>query len=468
LVIGSIYVSPNSKFKDETVEHIIQSIHYLRSRYDNDVSFLIGGDLNKLEIEPILNSYGALKQLISIPTRKSATLSNIITDLCNLYHPPTTLPPLQLDEGKKGADADHQVIVFASISNAQYEWNEVINETEIDVKVKNFHATLRNNLDKFFPEKVVKISSLDKKWMTPDLKALHRQVQREFFKNRQSKKWKKLKSKFKRKKRKAVKSFYSKFVNNLKQSDPGSWFKMAKRIGALDQMNGNEVSVEDLEGLSNAQSAEVIAEHFSAVSNEYSPINYNELPCYLPSEKPLQVEEYEEYNKIRKLKNTKSTFEIDIPNKWINEFSAEISTQLTDIINSCLMEQYYPALWKKETVTPAPKVTHPKCVKDLRKISSTSDASEVFEGFLKDWIVEDISDNIDEGQFGGQAGKGTEHMMVLLVDRILKLLDSTTDPAAVVATMVDWSNAFDSRACHGYEYFFSIIKVIFCGLLLKI
>jgi hypothetical protein len=24
------------------------------------------------------------------------------------------------------------------------------------------------------------------------------------------------------------------------------------------------------------------------------------------------------------------------------------------------------------------------------------------------------------------------------------------------------------RACHGYEYFFSIIKVIFCGLLLKI
>ena len=34
-------------------------------------------------------------------------------------------------------------------------------------------------------------------------------------------------------------------------------------------------------------------------------------------------------------------------------------------------------------------------------------------------------------------------MMVLLVDRILKLLDSTTDTAAVLATMIDWSNAFD-------------------------
>ena len=120
LVVGSIYVSPRSEFKDDTVEHIIQSIHYLRSKYDNDVSFLIGGDLNKLDIEPILDSYGALKQLISVPTRKSATLSNIITDLCNQYHPPTTLPPLQCDEGKKGKDSDHQIIIFAPVSNPNY------------------------------------------------------------------------------------------------------------------------------------------------------------------------------------------------------------------------------------------------------------------------------------------------------------------------------------------------------------
>ena len=195
LVVGSVYASPKSKFKVETADHIIQSIHYLRSKFDNEVSFLLGGDLNKLEIGPILDSYGALKQVISVTTRKSATLSNIITDLGNLYHPPTTLPPLQLDEGKKGADSDHQVIVFAPISNAQYmkprskkriktrplpqsgiqefgkvmishNWNEVLDVADINVKVNNFHEILRSNLDKFFPEKVVKISTLDKKWMT--------------------------------------------------------------------------------------------------------------------------------------------------------------------------------------------------------------------------------------------------------------------------------------------------------------
>ena len=59
--------------------------------------------------------------------------------------------------------------------------------------------------------------------------------------------------------------------------------------------------------------------------------------------------------------------------------------------------------------------------------------------------MEDIGHKIDIGQFGGKKGLGTEHMMVCLVDRILKLLDSTTDTSAVIAAMIDWSNAFDRQ-----------------------
>ena len=67
----------------------------------------------------------------------------------------------------------------------------------------------------------------------------------------------------------------------------------------------------------------------------------------------------------------------------------------------------------------------------------------MFEAFIRDWILEDISDNIDVGQFGGQAGTGTEHMMICLVDRILKLLDNKDETLAVIASFVDWANAFD-------------------------
>ena len=63
----------------------------------------------------------------------------------------------------------------------------------------------------------------------------------------------------------------------------------------------------------------------------------------------------------------------------------------------------------------------------------------MFEGFLKDWIIEDISHNLDTGQYGGQAGLGTEHMMVNFIDRIQYLLDKYPDKSAVIATSLDWA-----------------------------
>ena len=59
--------------------------------------------------------------------------------------------------------------------------------------------------------------------------------------------------------------------------------------------------------------------------------------------------------------------------------------------------------------------------------------------------MEDVSENFDIGQFGGQPGIGTEHMIVCLVDRILKLLDRHPDRSAVIMTCLDWSAAFDRQ-----------------------
>ena len=92
----------------------------LRGQYENEVNFLIGGDFNRLDITEILEWYGGLKQVISLPTRESATLEILLTDLHTMFHPPTTLPSLQVDTNKKGKDSDHNVVVFAPISNVQY------------------------------------------------------------------------------------------------------------------------------------------------------------------------------------------------------------------------------------------------------------------------------------------------------------------------------------------------------------
>ena len=113
------------------------------------------------------------------------------------------------------------------------DWSDILSCQNIDEKVTRFHSFLRSTLDKHFPEKSIKISSLDKKWMGPKLKQLHRAMQKEYFRNRRSNKWRKFKVRFKREKRKAIKSFYSVFVDELKTTNPGSWYKMAKLIGAV-------------------------------------------------------------------------------------------------------------------------------------------------------------------------------------------------------------------------------------------
>ena len=68
IAVGSIYVSPSSVYKTATINHIIDTIHLLRSQYDNRINYLIGGDLNRLKIDRILESYGSLRQIITSAT----------------------------------------------------------------------------------------------------------------------------------------------------------------------------------------------------------------------------------------------------------------------------------------------------------------------------------------------------------------------------------------------------------------
>ena len=396
ICVSSIYIAPRSKFKSETMDHIIQSIHIIRARYDNNVSFLLGGDVNRTDYTDVLDSYGALKQCVTVGTRNQATLEIILSDLINLYHPPTVLSPLQVDEGKTGKDSDHNIVIFAPRSDANFRvtrqkkkiktrpipdslipsfarqiqshaWEEVLNEKDIDTKVYNFHKTLLMFCDNFFPEKKITISNLDKKWITLELKTLSRKIKGEFFRNRKSPKWKKLKKEFKKKKKKAIRNFHDNFVKDLKQTNPQKFYKMCRRIGTGDQMD-TELKIKSQARLSNKECAEEIAQFLSAVSHEYEPIDLTKLPSYLPSLPPPQVQEFQVYEKLKRLSSTKSTLPVDIPARLRKEVSVELAKPLTDIINSCLSEGVYPALWKREWVSPIPKVKEPEVLKDVRKV----------------------------------------------------------------------------------------------------
>ena len=199
---------------------------------------------------------------------------------------------------------------------------------------------------------------------------------------------------------------------------------MCKKIGAVSDQNQGDLKIKALEGLSDKECANAIAQHFASVSNLYEPVNLEKLPAFLPSLPSPQVDEYDVYLKLKKLNNTKGTLPIDLPNRLRNEIMVELAAPLTNIINTCLTSGSYPALWKREWVTPVPKINDPIQITDVRKISGTSDFNKVFESIIKDILIEDIYPNFDVKQYGGKKGMGTAYMLVALMDRVQKLLDN--------------------------------------------
>ena len=90
------------------------------------------------------------------------------------------------------------------------------------------------------------------------------------------------------------------------------------------------------ENLTAQQSAERIAAHFSAISQEYSPLDIQTLPDRVkdklkcPRAAP-SISDYEVYRKIIHAKKPKSGTPSDIPKEIIKEFSPEILLQYLTI-----------------------------------------------------------------------------------------------------------------------------------------
>ena len=259
-----------------------------------------------------------------------------------------------------------------------------------------------------------------------------------------SKHFKVLRAKYRKIKKARIKSNTEKVVNDLKTSAPSKWHSIMKRMGGIDHSAASRLEVQSLKGLSDEQCADAVAESFAAVSMEYEKLDRSKLPAFLPAGRPEEVNVFEVLNAIKTLKKTKSTLPVDIPESLRKECALDLAEPMTDIINCCLRDGKFPAPWRREWVTPVPKTAphQPENCKQVRKIASTSDYSKIFETFLRKWITEDIDRKININQFAGRKGTGTEHLIVMMMDRVLQMLDKP-GMSAVVATAVDWMGAFD-------------------------
>ena len=119
IAVASVYYSSSQTRKDDFLDHISESYNILCAKYGSDLKFLIIGDINRLNIKPILNLSPDLHQAVKVITRHNpdATLDVIITNIQSLYQPPTTLPPLDNDENESGKPSDHLIVVMRPLSS---------------------------------------------------------------------------------------------------------------------------------------------------------------------------------------------------------------------------------------------------------------------------------------------------------------------------------------------------------------
>ena len=121
---------------------------------------------------------------------------------------------------------------------------------------------------------------------------------------------------------------------------------------------------------------------------------------------------------------------------------------MIDVINASVQQGIWPDICKLEIVTPVPKVHPIKSIDDLRNISGLTNLNKIFEKLIIGLIVKDMKDRIDPSQYANHKGLSIQHYLVKFLDRILSSLDggNKQENRAVIATLVDWKQAFP-RQC---------------------
>ena len=65
-------------------------------------------------------------------------------------------------------------------------------------------------------------------------------------------------------------------VADLKEKDPKQWYSMVKRIASYENKN-EEIIVEEINNLPDKVQCELIADEFSKIPNEYTPLHSDDI-----------------------------------------------------------------------------------------------------------------------------------------------------------------------------------------------
>lgn len=120
-----------------------------------------------------------------------------------------------------------------------------------------------------------------------------------------------------------------------------------------------------------------------------------------------------------------------------------LSSYILHVINSCLLENYFPISWRKAVVHPIPKCSYPVSYGDLRPISILPVFSKILEKVIFRQLKQFLDFNrvLPDIQSGFRAGHSCTTALLGVSDDIISAIDSSR---VVALTLLDFSRAFDT------------------------
>ena len=260
-----------------------------------------------------------------------------------------------------------------------------------------------------------------------------------------------------------MKSEAAKYVDKIKkevvEGKRGSSYSALRKLGNRDfEVPKGQENFDIPEYLENdyddEQISEAMAGYFSAISQEFEPIDVDRFSPLIKEELekgklesniPI-LAEHEVYAKIVKAKKPHSMVPGDIKRVLVKECSVELTPPVTKIYNEITQSKEYPRSWVIEQQTPIPKKNPPSSMEEIRNISGTPFFSKQYESFLSDWLLPIVDPYLDPGQCGGLRKSSISHYLIKLLHFIHFNLDRP-DPHAVILALIDMSKAFN-RVSH--------------------
>ena len=214
------------------------------------------------------------------------------------------------------------------------------------------------------------------------MKTLDRKKKRERKNKGKSEKYIQLRNEFRQKCKKAASDFLKKCVSDLKISEPGKAAATLKRMGAQPgdcEEGGTFTLLSHIrENLSVDQQLERLTKYFVSVSQEFPPLQMEQLSEYtrqklanICEDNIPKLEEYQIFSILDNCKKKKSSVPGDMPPRLFYEASAGLATPAARIMNNMLRTGDWPSQYKTEWGVPIQK-TKPAQDESQNRIISCS------------------------------------------------------------------------------------------------